>query len=94
MSMNIINGRNNGFPCLYELDDLPSSTALTVPYPEFIMRMNNSLPEFNTPHHGTRLSFTDLAVNIKNTDHLYFNGHRISAAYMNDNEHMRIYTIK
>ncbi len=89
MGMNIIIGRNNGLPCIAELKDLPSSSDMTSPFPEHIMMCNGGLPYLDTPHKGTRAAFTDLAVKMKNTDHLYFNGHEITAAYMDGEERLR-----
>ena len=86
MALDIIAGRNSGYPCISELPDMPPDTSMTSPLPDMYLRCTEgindvlpAIPRLASP--GICLSVLFSAEHA--VENLFFGELPVKAAYFN-----------
>lgn len=89
MSFYILDSRNNGYPCIYELQDIPD-TDMKIPYPHGVFmcmgEYNDGYPFIPEINNVGLKTYSSLYFGENNVSELYFNGEYITKAYCNEQE--------
>ena len=88
--MQIIDGRNDGYPCIPELPEITGYAVMTAPYPEFFMYLegadvNGGYPTLRVLP-DKHLFFSRSYTRNSGASELYFGEIPITAAYYGDAE--------
>ena len=97
MSFCIDSEKNNGYPCIDGLPDMPSANMKkTYPYGYMLCtkNKNNGYPYIREINSVSLEKFSNLYFGEKNITEMYYNGNFISHAYCNDKEVFSIKYIK
>lgn len=94
MGFVIIDGRNNGYPCIPQLPEPDGSRGMSEPLPEgYFIGRTDKAPKLNIYGSETTVAVSMLVCGGKVPYSLYWNDARITAVYLNDKEKLRYYTL-
>lgn len=86
MGLDIIPGRNSGYPCITELPELPESADCTPPLPDMLMKLipgsNGGYP-FCTETFSPETVLSELFSGEHGVTRLYFGDRPVREAYFN-----------
>ncbi|MBR2282795.1 MAG: hypothetical protein IJ874_00020 [Ruminococcus sp.] len=86
MALDIISGRNGGYPCIAELDELAENADLNEPYPQYAFVCSGGYPVIPALSGGFGLCFSELYSADRPVTELYFGDNKIYAVYLGDDE--------
>lgn len=94
MGFVIIEGRDDGYPCIPQLPERSSEHAMTPPLPEGYFTLHaGKYPRPGIYGSDTTVSVSMLVCGEKVPYSLYWNEARITAVYLNDKEKLRYFTL-